>query len=116
MGQDAVSPTHPKPGGPMVEFYLGKSVRGVGSASHGDRDQFLPVGINGYNTLLKMGARNTVPKDVYDQLMNCRSRTVNVDLEKAERNPRPATQYRQPTQLKTETLMDYEVELIKEGK
>lgn len=113
MGKDAPSPTHPKPGGPMVEFYLGRGIRGVSSSAHGE--QYLPVGINGYNTMLKMGARNTVPKDVYLQLMNSQSRTVVVDVEKAARKPRPATQYRQPDALKTEMLMDYEVELIKEG-
>ena len=115
MGKDAVSPTHPKPSGPMVELYLGRGIRGV--TSQGTQEQFVPVGINGYNYMLKMGARNTVPKEVYDQLMNSRSRTVVVDAEKAARNPRqPLGQHREDI-MKTETLMDYEVELIsKEGK
>ena len=110
------NPTHPQPSGPMVEFYLGKSIRGA--ALQTDAEQFLPVGINGYQYSLKMGARNKVPKEVYEQLMNSRSRTVVVDVEKASRNPRTQNNYRTPSadQTRTETLSDYEVEFIKEDK
>ena len=117
MGTEASSPEFPRAGGPMVEFYLGKGIRGV--TSNAQREQFVPVSINGYPpTMLKMGARNRVPKDLYDVLMNSRSRTVVLDVEKAARNPRPATAYGAPgrDQLKVEELMDYEIEFIKEDK
>ena len=116
MGQGAVSPSHPKPDEKdVVTFYLGRGIRGV--ASTANPEQYVPVGINGYDYRLKMGAKNTVPRSVYDQLMNSRSRTVVVDLEKANKAPRAwnggGGVSNSPKRY--ETLMDYEIEFIKEG-
>ena len=112
MGQEGESPTHPRPSGPPVTFYLGKSIRGAYNGS--EAQQYVPVGINGYeNFKLKMGAENTVPKEVYDQLMNSRSRVVVVDVEAAAKRPHTKDE---AAPYKTETLMDYEIHLIKEGK
>jgi hypothetical protein len=114
MGQEGNIPSHPQPNGPPVTFYLGKGIRGASVVS--DHDQFLPVGINGYQYKLKMGARNTVPKEVYQVLMNSRSRSVVVDVEKASRHPRPFGTPPTQDQLRYEQLADYEIELIKEEK
>ena len=116
MGIDAVAPSHPKPNEKdTVTFYLGRGIRGV--ATQTDRQQYVPVGVNGYNYTLKMGAKNTVPRDVYQQLMNSRSRSVVVDLEKAQKSPQPwaGGGFGSNSPKRYETLMDYEIELIKEG-
>ena len=115
MGLNAVSPGHPKPDDKdMVTIYVGRGIRGV--ASQSERAQVLPVGINGYEYKVPLGAKSTVPRAVYQQMMNSRSRTVVVDLEKANKAPREfsgSAYSNSPT--KTETLMDYEIELLKEG-
>ena len=104
------APTHPRPSGPEVEIYLGRNVRGA--TVDGPGTPILKVGINGYDYELKMGERNRVPREVYEQLMHSRSRTVVPDVERAERAPKPAGH----SYLKEETLCDYEVVLIsKEG-
>ena len=113
MGANAKAPSHPKPDGPMVEFYLGRNVRGA--QVDGTGIPILRVGINGYEYDLKMGENNRVPKEVYLQLLNSRSRTVVPDVERAERAPRPMAG---PTggsgYTKEETLCDYEIAFIKE--
>jgi hypothetical protein len=109
MGTEASkAPTHPKPSGKMVELYLGRNVRGA--TIDGPGIPILKVGINGYDYELKMGEKNTVPYEVYQQLMNAKSRTVVPDVERAERAPRPLGQ----GYSKEETLCDYEVVLTKE--
>ena len=110
MGTEGHKPTHPKPHGPQVEFYLGRNVRGATIVGTGT--PILRVGINGYKYELKMGEKNTAPREVYDLLLSSQSRTVVPDLERAERAPR---QDGQPGYTKHETLCDYEVALIKEG-
>ena len=109
MGTNAGQPTHPKPNGKEVEFYLGRNVRGA--TLEGTGIPILRVGINGYDYELRMGEKNKAPREVYEQLLNSRSRTVVPDLERAERAPRPAGM---PGYWKEETLCDYEVALIKE--
>ena len=112
MGTDGPKPTHPKPSGPEVEFYLGRNVRGA--AVDGAGTPLLVVGINGYNYELKMGETNRAPKEVYEQLMNSRSRTVVPDVERAERAPRPSAGRAGSGYTKEESLCDYEIALIKE--
>ena len=107
MGTEAPKlPTHPKPSGKMVEFYLGRNVRGA--TVDGTGIPILKVGINGFDYELKMGERNKAPREVYEQLMNSQSRTVVPDVEKAERAPKSAL----GSYTKVETLCDYEVVLI----
>lgn len=114
MGTENTS-THPKANGPMVRFFLGRSIRGASLGD--DREQFVPVGINGHaNYNLQMGKEHTVPREVYEQLMNSASRTVTVDVDKAQRDPRAQESIRQPNHLKTMTLQDYEVHLIEKEK
>ena len=112
MGANPGSPRHPKPSGPMVEFYLGRNVRGA--QVDGSGVPILVVGINGYDYELKMGEKNTAPREVYEQLMNSRSRTVVPDVERAERAPRPMAGRAGSGYVKEESLCDYEVALIKE--
>src|SRR2546427_491993 len=112
VGTSNQSPSHPKPDGPMVEIYLGRNVRGA--SVEGSGIPILKVGINGYDYELKMGEKNKVPREVYEQLMNSRSRTVVPDVERAERAPRPASGLAGSGYTKEETLCDYEVALIKE--
>ena len=109
MGTNAGNPTHPRPHGPEVEFYLGRNVRGA--TQEGTGTPILVVGINGYNYELKMGEKNKAPREVYEQLMNSRSRTIVPDLERAERAPKSTL----GIYTKEESLCDYEVALIKEG-
>ena len=108
MGTNAVPKVHPKPTGKMVEIYLGRTVRGASIDGPGNPE--LRVGINDYQFDLKMGQRNVVPYEVYQQLLNSRSQTKVPDVERAERAPRPAGM----GYTKLETICDYEVELIKE--
>ena len=109
MGKDGQAPSHPKPHGKPVEFYLGRNVRDA--TIEGTGTPVLRVGINGYKYELRMGEKNTAPKEVYDLLLSSQSRTVVPDLERAERAPKPDGQ----GYTKAETLCDYEVALIKEG-
>ena len=90
-----------------MDIYLGRTVRGA--AMDGSGIPILKVGINGFNYELKMGERQRVPYEVYQQLLNSASRTVVPDLERAERAPKPlgASSY-----TKVESLCDYEVVLI----
>lgn len=102
---------HPKPHGVETELYLGRNVRGA--TLEGTGTPTLQVGINGYNFDMTMGEKNTVPKEVYHVLLDSQSRTRVPDVEKAERAPRPSGT---GGYSKLETLCDYEVALIKEGK
>ena len=94
----------------MTKFYLGRNVRGA--TLDGEGTPILKVGINGFDYELRMGETNEAPYEVYQQLMNSKSRTVVPDVAKAERAPKPLGQ----GYIKMETLCDYEVALIdKEG-
>ena len=94
----------------MTKFYLGRNVRGA--TLEGEGTPILKVGINGFDYELRMGETNEAPYEVYQQLMNSQSRTQVPDLARAERAPKPFGQ----GSTKLETLCDYEVALIEEGK
>ena len=114
MGTDAPKPTHPQPKGPMVTFYLGRTIRGVNIPGNGQMEQV--VKLNGYSYPIKFGARNTVPEDVYKVFLDSQSRSRVPDLEKAQRAPRPMQGLGGSGYVKYETECDYELELIsKEG-
>lgn len=108
-----VARNYPKPSeakGDMVEIYLGRNVRGA--QLEGQGTPILPVDINAYSYELRMGEKNVVPRDVYQQILNSQSRTLVPDMEKAEKSPRP---FGQPGHVIEQSLCDYEVALIKEG-
>ena len=111
--QGAVAPTHPKPNGPMVEFYLGRTIRGVTIPGTGVMKQ--TVRLNGYAYEVTFGSRNKVPKEVYQVFLDSQSRSVVPDLEKAQKAPRPMQERGGSGYVKYETQCDYELELIKEG-
>ena len=113
MGTDIPQPTHPKPSGPMVEFYLGRTIRGVNIPGEGQMTQ--TVRLNGYPYEITFGARNKVPKEVYQVFLDSKSRTLVPDLEKAQRAPRPMQGSSGSGHVKWEYQGDYEIELIKEG-
>jgi hypothetical protein len=110
---DQGSPSHPKPSGPEVEFYLGRSVRGVNIPGDGVPEQV--VRVNGYPYVVQFGKKNKVPKEVYDIFVNSKSRSVRTLEQNEKRAPRSADnltlEYNQ-----WEPQSDYEIELIKEGK
>lgn len=102
--------THPRPGGPPVEFYLGRSIRGI----QVQEPQEVKINVNGFEYAAVTGQKNKLPKEVVDVLLNAKSGTRVVDVAEAERNPRSQSAFgRPPTKL--EYLNDYEIEVIKEG-
>ena len=102
---------HGKPNGPMVEFYLGRTIRGQ---QVGDKPQVVPINVNGYKYEAVMGQRNRLPKEVVEVLQNAKSQTRVVDVEEAERMPRKQGRFQDaPTRL--EYASDYELDIIKEG-
>ena len=109
------NPTHPRPCGPMVAFYLARSIQG--QAIPGNKDVVQTCKINGYPYEIKFGAENTVPREVYEVFQNSLSRTVIPDLTKAMRNPRQMSNPMDGSGYKTtEQVQDYEMHLIKEEK
>ena len=112
----APQPTHPKPSTDpenMVEFFLSRSVRGVPIPGSGNPVQ--TVMINGYPFEVKFGARNRVPREVYQVFKDAQSRSIAPNLADAERVPKPMVGSRMGY-ADVDTLCDYEMELIKEGK
>ena len=101
---------HGKPGGPMVEFYLGRTIRGQ---QIGDKPQAIPINVNGHKFEAILGQRNRLPKDVVAVLQNSQSQTRVVDVDQAERSPRMQGRFQDaPTRL--EYAHDYEIDIIKE--
>ena len=114
MGTEQVVPSHPRPHGPMVKFYLGKSIRGVAIPGNGQMVQ--SMNINGYTEKLTFVAVNELPREYYEVLMNSQSRSIVPDLEKAIKVPHNTGGIMGSGYLKEEVLCDYEVQLIKEDK
>lgn len=109
--------THPKPSlaeENMVEFFIGRSYMGV--PIPGTETPVEYPSINGHVFRVEMGKRNRVPREVYELYKNAQSRSVVPDMERAERAPRPADASGGSGYVKTVTLPNYEIELIKEGK
>lgn len=101
---------HPKPSGPMVEFYLGRTLRGQ---QIGNKAQVVPINVNGYKFEAVMGQRNRLPREVVQVLQNAKSQTQVVDVEAAERSPRMQGRFQDaPTRI--EGMCDYEIDIIKE--
>jgi hypothetical protein len=109
---------HPKPSmdaDNMVEFFLGRSYLGVPIPGKGTPVQ--TVTINGHDFEVEFGKRNRVPREVYQVFVDAQSRSVVPDMEKAERAPRANPNGRGGSgYVKYDTLPNYELDLIKEGK
>ncbi len=97
----------------MVEFFLSRSVRGV--QIPGAAKPVQTVMINGYPFDVTFGARNRVPREVYQVFKDSQSRSIEPNLADAERVPKPMVGSRMGYS-DVDTLCDYEMELIKEGK
>jgi hypothetical protein len=97
----------------MVEFYLGRTIRGVNMPDNGQMKQ--TVRLNGYPYEITFGARNKVPREVYQVFLDSQSRSIVPDMDKAQRAPRPMQGDHGSGYVKYETQCDYEIELIKEG-
>ena len=110
---DNPQPSHPKPSGKMVTFYLESSVNGVSIPGTGQMEQ--TVRLNGYPYKITFGAKNTVPHEVYQVFLDSQSRSVVPDLEKAQKAPRPMQGDRGSGYVKYETQGDYKTVLIEEG-
>lgn len=67
------SDKHTKPGGPEVDFYL---------AANGQyrKGEAVPISVNGFEYIAKVGQRNTLPQEVLEVLQNAKSRTEVPDL------------------------------------
>lgn len=101
--------SHPKPEGPMVEFYFGAN-------SQYQRGEAIPVTVNGHKYRAIVGQRNTLPREVVKVLQNAQSRTQVVDrkaYDPAEGGkPRDQREFFAP---KTTHVyqQDYDIEVIK---
>lgn len=102
------SRAYPRPNGPETEFYLGKGIRGVQGMEEGE---VLPINVNGHTFEVQFGKKNKVPKEVYDVLMNAKSRTQVTDVREAEERPRHQSAFGRPP-VRHEYVQDYEVELL----
>ena len=100
---------YPKPNGPEVEFYLGKTLRGQ---SLGEKTQVIPINVNGHEYEAVMGQRNRLPKEVVDVLLNAKSQTRVVDVRAAEERPRGQGAFGAPP-TRNEYVQDYEIDIIK---
>ncbi len=111
----ASAPSHPKTHGPMVEFFLGRSVRGVQIPGDGVPEQV--VRINGYPYTVQFGKRNRVPEEVYQAFLDSRSRPIRSLDENAKLAPKTPENLGLNYSATRGMECDYEIELIsKEGK
>lgn len=101
--------TYPRPNGPEVEFYLGKTLRGQ---TLGDKPQVIPINVNGHEFQAVMGQRNRLPKEVVDVLLNAKSQTTVTDVRAAEDRPRHQSAFGAPP-TRNEYVQDYEIDIIK---
>ncbi len=103
------SANHPKPSGPLVEFYLGAN-------SQYQKGELIPVTVNGHRYEAKVGARNTLPKEVVAVLQDAKSRTAVVDRKAYDPHeggtPRAEAEFFQP-RMTDVYQSDYDIEILK---
>lgn len=104
---------HPKPdGNDSVEFYLGRTVRGTQIPGSGH--QYQDVNVNGYSYRVYFGKKNTVPRAVYEVFKNAQSRSIQTLDDRSK--VAPGSKDALTLNYSNETVCDYDIELLKEGK
>ena len=100
---------HLAPHGRMRKFQMARSIRGVQIMD--DKPFSQPVGINGFTVEINFGAINEQPDEILQALLNAKSKTIVVDVDRAERNPRDL-KAGERAPMRTETICDYEIFVI----
>lgn len=105
----AAKDKHCKPSGEDVTFFFSANAQYK-------KGESIPVKINGYEYNIKVGAKNTAPKEVLDVLKNCKSQTVVPDLSRTNPDrggvPRRQEDFYNPVTT-VEYQSDFDIEILK---